>query len=161
MSSQLKPALLLCALLLPATEAAAVAVCDATVIDLSFGSFTMNPGTAAQLSSGTVSVSCDDNGVDPLQTFVAYDISLDAGTGGSFNPRSMGGTGNPLEYNVYIDANGSIVWGDGVAGGQTVAGVLPALPGRNDHIAYGQVVAGQTGIESGLYADSLVVTITY
>lgn len=86
-------------------------------------------------------------------------ISISAGNGSSFN-RYMAGTGDRLHYNVYLDPQRQIVWGDGTGGTQFYS--EHAQP--NNHVVvvpvYGRI-AGAQDVSAGTYVDRLVVTLDF
>ena len=66
---------------------------------------------------------------------------------------------NLLNYNLYVDAARTNVWGDGSGTTFTIAnsgtGAAQAVN------VYGRVPSGQTTVPPGGYADTVAVTVTY
>ncbi len=85
-------------------------------------------------------------------------VSIDAGTGGSFAPRTMQGPVNQLGYNLYLDASRTTVWGDGT-GGTSVASYNNVRTWTTVPV-YGRVPFGQS-VGSGAYTDTVVITIEW
>ncbi|UXI67310.1 Csu type fimbrial protein [Tahibacter amnicola] len=110
----------------------------------------INPLDAASTDSfSRIDVYCPD----PTE----YSISLSAGNG-DFADRTLTGTSGNLAYNIYADASRSTIWGDGSGSTVTVSGTADAA--GVSHTAYGRIPAQPTAIP-GMYADTLVVTVTY
>lgn len=144
--------LALAALLAPGFAAA---VCNVIGPNLSFGQYDTLSAFGAT-TSGTVSVTCDDA---PPPT-VRVEVGPSAVSGG-VQPRRMrhlAGT-DTLAYNLYIDAAGASIWGDGSAGAVTLSDRVhkskPWLP-----TIYGRMPAGQD-VSVGSYADSITITIVF
>jgi spore coat protein U-like protein len=89
----------------------------------------------------------------------AYTFRVTSTTGGAgvYNPRRLSGV---AQYNVYVDAGRTQIWGDGTAG--TSIYTFFNLFGTNSFSgsAYGQVPGGQD-LAPGLYTDTLTVTLSY
>ena len=98
---------------------------------------------------GNIAVTCD------LGT--AYTLTLSTG-GGTYPVRVMTSGPNALTYNLYTDTTRLLVWGDGTGGTSTVGGV--ASSSMTNVPVYGRIPARQNGYV-GMYADSIVVTVTF
>jgi spore coat protein U-like protein len=134
------------ALALPAPPAIA---CDVSATPLNFGA--MNPlDGAATDSVGEITVTC------PAST--AYSIAIDGGGSGDASARRMSSGAQALHYQLYTDPSRSVVWGDGTAGTLEVAGQADGT--GTSHQVHGRIPA-QPAATPGMYADSLLVTITY
>ena len=126
--------------------------CNATATTVNFGSY-LPTNAAAVTSAGVITLTCNRTG--------SYSIALSTGQSGTFNPRYMSG-GSPasdLDYNLYIDAAHTILWGDGTAGTSVATGSYS----KNASVTitvYGLLPAGQN-VGAGSYADSITATITY
>jgi len=135
------------------------AACTLSATTLAFGNYSpRNPGVVT--SVGNIRLTC----TALLQLSVQYTISLSAGGGGSYGARRMttGGAPTTLAYQLYRDSAGTSVWGDGSAGTVTVQGVEALVllgSGRNIPV-YGRLPARQN-VAPGVYADTVVVTVTY
>ena len=86
-------------------------------------------------------------------------ISLSAGGGGSFLPRSMAGAGGSLlNYNLYSDGGRTTVWGDGTGASASVSRALSAgVPLQ--FTVYARIFHNQHGVTAGLYSDTIMVTV--
>lgn len=122
--------------------------CTVEVAPLAFGS--INPLDASDSDSvTTLSVVC------PSDT--PYTATVNAGTG-SFTTRHMTGAQGSLDYQLYTEASRSLIWGDGSAGTNSIAGTAGTT--GDTHNLYGRVPA-QAQAVPGSYSDTLLVTITY
>ncbi len=134
----------------------AYAACSISAKNVAFGTynpFNTNPTT----SKGDISVVCG------LQE--SFTISLSKGMGNTFNPRSMYSGAYSLNYNLYLDASYTTIWGDGSSGtGQIKRG--PILPVCTTMLPcsftlYGSIPASQTDVAAGMYTDQITVTIKF
>lgn len=152
MSSSLRLlATLLCLLL--GSEAGAA--CTVSTSGVSFGAYDVF--VSAPLDSmGAVTVACDQ--APPVDVIIAIGPS---GTSGGFIPRQMRSASSPdrLNYNLFVNAGRSTVWGDGAPGTSTV--FLKNVTKNRPRVTtiYGRIPAGQD-VSVGSYSDSLTVTIT-
>jgi len=107
-------------------------------------------------SMGAVTVACDQ--APPVDVVIAIGPS---GTSGGFIPRQMRSASSPdrLNYNLFVNAGRSTVWGDGAPGTSTV--FLKNVKKNRPTVTtiYGRIPAGQD-VSVGSYSDSLTVTIT-
>ena len=88
-------------------------------------------------------------------------ISLDKGGASTFNPRLMFNGSSTLNYNLYLDAARTMIWGDGTGGTRNF--FIPNPQPNNTDISvpiYGRVPAGQ-GASVGNYNKTLTVTINF
>ncbi|MGD8861616.1 MAG: spore coat U domain-containing protein [Myxococcales bacterium] len=119
----------------------------------SFGNY--NPLDAVPLdSAGNVSLRCEN--LNPSQTVV---IELGRGRDNRVMPRAMRRRGVSLEYNLYLDAARTQIWGDGSRGTSTfewrpVNGEVVSIP------VYGRVPARQPATP-GHYSDRIALIVQY
>ena len=151
----------LAALLCPAAYAA-VTNCTVTAAGVAFGTY-MPLAPTALLGTGTIVVVCQVNSHRNTIT-----VALSPGTSGSFTTRTMtttiGTTAYPLNYNLYMNAANTTIWGDGT-GGSLLDNVTLTRTGGNNTITtnltvYGAVAAAQDPA-AGTYTDSITVTVNY
>jgi spore coat protein U-like protein len=141
---------------------AAVLNCTVSATSVVFGSYTpMQPGPL--IGTGTITTICT---VNSHRNSITVDLS--GGTSGSFATRTMtttvGTTTYPLNYNLYLDAADTTIWGDGTGGSQ-VDTVTITRHGNNNTITtsltvYGAVAAGQDPAP-GIYSDGIIVTVNF
>jgi spore coat protein U-like protein len=85
-------------------------------------------------------------------------ISLDRGLTGSYAAREMRQGEERLLYNLYLDAQRSIVWGDGTDGSRAGPGVIThGAMGTTTTYVFGRIPAGQD-VVAGVYGDTVRVT---
>lgn len=121
---------------------------------LNFGGY---DGTAAKAATSDITVRCSSG--------TTYAVGLSAG-GGTFAQRLLSGTGsNKLQYNLYTSLAATTIWGDGSVGTGTVAGTGAgmAIANAQTHTVFGQLPdnAFNQGAPSGVYNDTITVTVTY
>jgi spore coat protein U-like protein len=141
---------------------------EASVI--AFGTY--DPTSSASLDTeGRVSYRCgkaslvgdvSQRGVPDLpepRAKLNVQISFSAGNAGTFIRYMRGGT-DQLNYNLYLDALRTQIWGDGTAGTQ----VYTAQARPNDHVVvvpvFGRVFAGQD-VAADFYLDTIIVTLDF
>ena len=137
------------------TVTAATRCSIVSVSSMNFGRY--DPGNRRPLdSTGTVAVQCTD-----LTTSDVISIELSRSRVGGFMPRTMigVGTGVRFEYNLYLDAARTMVWGDGSGGtavyrGRVTEGAAISVP------IYGRIPPTQS-LEGGRYDDLIIITLNY
>jgi spore coat protein U-like protein len=126
-----------------------------TASDIAFNTY-----SAAALSptdaNGTVQIKCP-LGIGLLPSFT---VALSAGTSGGFSPRDMAMGTDRLGYNIYTTSGYSTVWGDGTGGSVTQSYSAIISLGTISFTAFGQIPTGQY-VATGMYTDSITVTVTY
>lgn len=130
--------------------------CTATATNIAFGTY--DPTSSAPSdTSGTVTVNC----TGLVSLFGSVDIASSAGSSGNAAQRTLRQGTNTLNYNLYVNAARTIVFGDGSAGTQTITTPLNGLLifGQSAFI-YGRMPARQWG-GAGSYSDTVVITISY
>jgi spore coat protein U-like protein len=151
----LAPALVVFALLVTSTPASAQRMrCSITnAVGPSFGPYDTLSASPRD-SAGFISFRCD--GVGPSDMLV---IEISRGRGHSFMPRRMSRRGEKLEYNLYLDAARTIIWGDGSRG--TSRYQVRPVEGRAESVPiYGRIPARQT-VVPGSYSDHVMLTVNY
>jgi len=133
--------------------------CTVSAVTLTFGPY--NPFRASHTdSTGHIAVSCAGRPGDA----VSYAIQLSAGRSGTYAQRHMHGYSHHhvLNYNLYVGASRTLVWGDGNNGTQVVTDAFTQTPGRDTRVypVYGRIFAGQNP-HVGNYADAIVVTLVF
>jgi spore coat protein U domain-containing protein, fimbrial subunit CupE1/2/3/6 len=159
----------LSAILLPglflAGNALAEADCSVAVSGLAFGTYDQLT-TSADDSTGTVTVTCTSIGKGGGVTRVNYSVAFSTGASGSYMQRFMTSGTPRLDYNLYVDAARSTIWGNGNGGTQLITGSLTVGPGVGNgtrtetHTVYGRIPAQQDAAV-GSYTDAIVLTLTF
>jgi spore coat protein U-like protein len=87
-------------------------------------------------------------------------IGLTTGESGSFRMRRMGRGEKAIVYNLYLDAAGMQVWGDGTGGSQAYIVNSPAVGNEVSIPVYGRLFGDQNA-SAGSYQDDVSVILTY
>lgn len=138
----------------------ALCSCSVSASPVQFGTYNaLNPTPTD--GAGNIQVSCT---AGPGAASLSYEIRLSTGMSGVYQPRRMAGASvAAMAYNLFTDPARTQVWGDGNGGTVTVSGgfttLLPSDNVRN-HTVFGRVPADQM-LESGMYSDSILVTVSY
>jgi spore coat protein U-like protein len=149
----------LMALLLLSCAAGAASTCTLATGNVVFGSYDVfSPGSLD--TSTTVVVTCSRSG-GPQNITVDIGIGPGAHGGTTANRKMKTSGGDLLNYNLFKDAGKTAVWGQ-VSGLDTLTQRL-AVPNNSSAqlttTIYGRIPAGQD-VTKGVYADSVVVTVT-
>ena len=127
-----------------------------------FGTYTPLQATALS-TTATVSTVCVVTSNKNTIT-----IGLSSGQSGNFTARQMttlvGGTTYTLNYNLFLDAADTQIWGDGT-GGSLTDPVALKRHGNNSTIitnttVYGAVAPGQDPA-AGTYTDTIAVSVNF
>jgi len=131
--------------------------CSTSATAAAFGTYQPLAGTTATTTS-TVTVTC----TALVSLLISYTVQLNAGGSGSFSTRKMAGPSWNLNYQLYMDAGYTQVWGDGTSGTSYVTdGYLLGVGSvTKNYTAYGRVPASQS-VGPGAYTDSITVLLTY
>jgi spore coat protein U-like protein len=119
--------------------------CAISTSGITFGTYNNSQIT----SSTTVNSLC-------TQT-TPYTISLNSGSSGNINSRTMKNGSASLNYNIYSDPSYVSVLGDGITGGKINLIGTGFLQSTN---VYGKIPAGQQPTP-GNYSDTLEISLTY
>ncbi|HME38861.1 MAG TPA: spore coat U domain-containing protein [Steroidobacteraceae bacterium] len=120
--------------------------CSIGVISVVFGTYnTLSP--ASLDGAGSVSVTCDATD--------SYTVALSSGQGSMTARRLLSGA-NVMYYNLFTDAQRSMIWGDGTLGTALVSGSGTGAT----YTVYGRVPGGQN-LPAGNYVDSITVTLDF
>ncbi|HXY97172.1 MAG TPA: spore coat U domain-containing protein [Steroidobacteraceae bacterium] len=129
--------------------------CSAGTTGVAFGTYT--PLTPTPLAStGSVTVQCFVFGGTATVT-----VDLSAGASGNYTTRTLTSGTYTLNYNLYLDAAHTQVWGNGSGGSLIDTLTLnPGFPTTVTATIYGAVNALQDPAP-GSYADTITVTVNY
>jgi spore coat protein U-like protein len=118
---------------------------------VAFGTYNVFNATPLN-STGQISYRCTGNTNPTIQ------ISLSRGGSPTFLPRQLRQGTEVLSYNLFRDANRTIVWGDGTSGTQIYS--AGRTTGRIYVSVYGSIPAAQDAAV-GAYTDSVTVLINF
>ena len=126
--------------------------CTVTATPIAFGMY--NPMRHRDLAAvGMLHYRC-------FGTHQRLAIGLTTGESGSFRARSMGHGRYAIIYNLYLDAAGAQIWGDGTRGSQMYIVNSPTSESDVDIPIYGRVFGDQNA-SAGNYQDDVSVVVTY
>lgn len=125
--------------------------CTVSTTPVAFGSYDPLLATATD-TTGSISVFC------AVKTTITVKIGASSNSGG-FDPRQMANGPDRLNYNLFINAGRTTIWGDGSGGTSVNTATVPKNQTRNLTI-YGRIPPLQ-GIPAGNFSETLVVTVTY
>jgi spore coat protein U-like protein len=144
-------------------RADAAADCSVTTGGMAFGVYDPTLSTPND-STGSITVTCVYTGGSA--SGVSYTIAFPPGASGSYAQRRMVAGTQRLNYNLYRDANRTVVLGNGTGGTSMFTGSFTVGPGVGNgtrtatHTVYGRVPALQA-VNPGNFSDPLVVTLTF
>ncbi len=183
--------LLLCMLLLTASSfssplwASATTTCTISDMGVAFGSYDPTIGTATA-ANGSITVTCTPGCVLYVLVCLSGYEGVDAtislspsSSNGLFAPRQMlSGGGQMLAYNLYLDVNHTMIFGNGSSGtsdvtycftgvniascsGATYTGSPAGANSQSQSFpVYGLLPASQN-VSAGAYTDTLTATVTF
>jgi len=120
--------------------------CTVSSVAVNFGAYDQTDGNSLQ-ATGSIRVECT------TQTLSVVQLDLGRNSDGNFNQRRMQKGDHYLDYNLYIDAACTKIWGDGTSNTFTQTG-------KNNVIVYGKIPAGQK-IPSGIYSDTVTIIVEW
>jgi spore coat protein U-like protein len=133
--------------------------CVVTAQPVVFGTVTENQSVD---TVGRIDLVCQGGGNEK-----AFTVALSQGASNSFLPRLMlSASGRTeLQYNLYLNAAHTQVWGNGQGSTQLFLGSLDFNGVRNQEgtatIPVFARVPAQRGLTQGTYADQIVVTVSF
>ncbi len=125
--------------------------CTISTTAVSFGTYNVF-ATSPLDSTGSVTYNCGGK--------ASITVSLSNGGAATYNPRRMLKGGEALDYNLYLDASRTTIWGDGTGGTQIYSN--PIVP-NNTNITvtiYGRIPAGQD-VSAGSYSNIITATVNF
>jgi len=136
--------------LLLAARPAAAANCTVSTTPVSFGAYNVFSGAPLD-STGMVTCWCDDDR--------DIEVRFNQGSSTTFQPRTMRKGPEVLNYNLYLNAARTTIWGDGSGGTSVYSGSISS-GSTVDLIVYGRVPALQN-VSAGAYSDTVTVTFEF
>jgi spore coat protein U-like protein len=126
-----------------------------SVADVAFANYDVfNVGSSTK-TTGSITFQCNKVGGAQFMT-----LDLSAGNSGTYSPRRMRFGANTLNYNLYLDAANTQVWGDGT-GGTSEFGPFDPTDKKNQVVTiYATISAGQD-VNVGMYTDSITATLNF
>jgi len=130
---------------------AMAASCSLSTTSVGFGSYDVF-STVSLATTGSITFNC--------AAVMSISIALNRGGSSTFTPRRMSKGADTLNYNLYLDASKSTIWGDGT--GSTSVYVNPSTP-ANQNVTitiYGTIPARQNA-KVGSYTDAVTAVINF
>ena len=125
-----------------------------TLID--FGVFPANQSTAV-VAADNIEFSCSDT----VLPAVSYVVTISEGSSNDFTKRTMRFGGAKIDYNLYVDATQTQIFGNGQPSSGTSSASGACLSGTSCIVpVYGRIDGGQSFM-AGQFSDSVVVTIAF
>jgi spore coat protein U-like protein len=149
------PAWLTCLVLLVLSPAAVgqQLSCNVVTPSMDFGTYLPMSPTPLDLR-GRLRIRCNGGGLGILH------VTIGPGASGNALDRHMTGPRGILRYNIFLDAAGAAIWGDGTGGTSQLRRVVRGNRRNFNDPIYGRVYANQDPYP-GLYTDDLVVTVIF
>jgi spore coat protein U-like protein len=106
-------------------------------------------------TTATISYKCSPPVATPT-------IFISTGGSGTYSPRRMAGpSGTNADYNLYVDAARTTIWGDGSGGTGFITAPDPISGAQIfTYTVFGRVPAGQD-LVAGAYTDTVTLTINW
>jgi spore coat protein U-like protein len=129
----------------------ALSQCAISVSSVNFGAYDIFSNIPKDIT-GSITYNC--TGVNPTPTSVAIDLSQ--GNASNYNQRQLRNGTDSINYNLYLDAAGQIIWGNASSGtSRYTSSVL-----NGNVTIYGRIPARQK-VTAGTYSDTITVTIEF
>lgn len=130
----------------------AMAACTISTTSVNFGTYNVFSTTPLD-STGSVTYTCESKDKNIV-------VTLDRGGAPTFNPRQMSKGSEKLNYNLYLNAARTTIWGDGTGGTSTHTDKNPTPFQAITVTIYGRVPASQD-VTAGSYSNTVVATILF
>lgn len=140
--------------LAPALHAYAMSCSIDSITAVAFGAYDVFDGSPTD-STGSITYQC--TGVATSDTVT---IDLDSGNATGFFPRELDKGVDTIDYNLYLDASRTTVWGDGTGGTGHYQLVEPPEGTPVAVTVYGRIPALQMS-SAGTYTDTIVATVIF
>lgn len=143
--------------------------CTLSTTGLAFGTYSPTSGTAVT-ANGSINFACTYTG-----TGFTADLTISAGNSGSYTARTLKMGTQSLNYNIYVNAADTEIFGGGTGSGEAgtyyyylcyPGGTVSCSGGGGQSGAqyvapmYGLLPASQD-VSAGTYSDTIVVTLTF
>lgn len=125
--------------------------CLFNISNLDFGSYHSPYQYTDVLSTGLISITCDN-----LSTGNALSIKLYQGQSTNYD-RFLTNAKDNLHYNMYLDSSRSTIWGDGSSGTSVYNSILQT----KNNINIFSVIHKNQNISPGNYQDSIVFEMNF
>ena len=126
--------------------------CTISATSVNFGTYNVFSGSDVD-STGTVTYRCNGSAHN-------ITVGLTQGASATFNPRRMQKGAEVLNYNLFVDASRTSIWGDGTSGTSVYQIANPPNNTNVNLTVYGRVQAGQD-VSAGSFSDTVTAVINF
>ena len=126
--------------------------CTISATSVNFGTYNVFNGSDVD-STGTVTYRCNGSAHN-------ITVGLTQGASATFNPRKMQKGAEVLNYNLFVDASRTSIWGDGTSGTSQYQIGNPPNNTNVNLTVYGRVPAGQD-VSAGSFSDTVTAVINF
>jgi spore coat protein U-like protein len=126
--------------------------CTISVTSVAFGNYNVFT-TTPDNSTGTITYRCN-------RTAGNISITLSDGSSSSFNPRTLRKGSEVLNYNLYMNAARTTIWGNGTGGTSIYTRANPPNNSNVNLTVYGRIPALQD-VSAGNYTDTVSAVINF
>ena len=134
-----------------AADSARAISCTISTVGVSFGNYDVFRTTPTD-STGSVTYTCTN-----IKNPDRITIDLSKGNASTFNPRQMRKSAESLNYNLFMDASYTQIWGDNTSG-TTHVNIKPVPTGT--FTIFGRIPVGND-VSAGSYTDTVIATINF
>ncbi|MBD2665451.1 putative secreted pili protein [Richelia sinica FACHB-800] len=128
----------------------ALCQCSVSSTSVIFGNYDVFSNTP---TTSTGSITYDCSAASPTPTLITIDLS--PGNSAAYNARELRSINDVINYNLYLDAGGQFIWGNGTNSQHYTSSNLSATV-----TIYGIIPARQN-VKVGNYTDSITATINF
>jgi spore coat protein U-like protein len=126
--------------------------CTISVTSVAFGTYNVFTSTADD-STGTITYRCNSAAAN-------ISVSLSNGSSTTFSPRTLRQGSETLQYNLYLNAARTQIWGDGTGGTSVYTQANPPNNSNVNLTIYGRIPA-QQDVSAGNYTDTVSAVINF
>ena len=126
--------------------------CTISATSVNFGTYNVFNGSDVD-STGTVTYRCNGSAHN-------ITVGLTQGASATFNPRKMQKGAEELNYNLFVDASRTSIWGDGTSGTSQYQIGNPPNNTNVNLTVYGRVPAGQD-VSAGSFSDTVTAVVNF
>jgi spore coat protein U-like protein len=126
--------------------------CTISVTSVAFGNYNVFTTTPDD-STGTITYRCNSSAAN-------ISITLSDGSSSTFNPRTLRKGTEVLNYNLYMNAARTTIWGNGTGGTSIYTRANPPNNSNVSLTVYGRIPALQD-VSAGNYTDTVSAVINF
>lgn len=126
--------------------------CTISVTPVAFGAYDVFADGALD-STGSVVYQCGAG-------VASISITISRGSSTTYRPRTLLKGTEPLDYNLFLDAAGTRIWGDTTESTEQYTATNPPADTQVTVTVYGRIPARQN-VTAGAYSDGVVVVVNF